>query len=101
VAFESNLISLKLAPEVSAIKQWKQTPSGDFPVISSRKVETELRVKNGESFVIGGLLNEDERENTSKVPVLGDIPLINGLFRSTTNEKSKSDVVFLVTARKL
>jgi len=98
---ENGLISLTLIPEVSSIKQWKSTQAGDFPVLSSRQVSTMLRVKDGESFVIGGLLNEEERENIRKIPILGDIPVLNSLFKYSVSEKYHSDILFLVTAKKL
>lgn len=94
-------IGLVLNPEVASIKQWKSTPAGDYPIISSRKIQTFLCLKNNESFVIGGLLNEEERENTNKIPVLGDIPLLNIFFINKSVEKIRSDVVFLVTAKKI
>ncbi len=98
---ERNYISLKLIPEVATIKQWKMTPNGEFPIISSRKVETFLRLKNKESFILGGLLDEQERENISKVPFLGDIPIINNFFTTKSVEKVRSDVLFLVKAEKI
>lgn len=98
---ERGFISLNLRPEVATIKQWKLTPNGEYPIISSRKVETNLRLKDGESFIIGGLLNEEERENIRKVPLLGDIPLINILFKHKSYEKISSEILFLVTAKKV
>lgn len=95
---EDGYVELILKPEVASIKQWKSTPAGDYPIISSRKVETFLRLKENESFVIGGLLNEEERENSNKVPILGDIPLLNIFFVNKSFEKINSDVIFLVTA---
>jgi type II secretory pathway component GspD/PulD (secretin) len=94
-------IGLDLKPEVASIKQWKTTPGGDYPVISARKVETFLCLKDSESFMIGGLLNEEERENTNKIPLLGDIPFLGIFFVNKSIEKVKSDVVFLVTAKKI
>lgn len=98
---EKGFISLNLKPEVATIKQWKLTPNGEYPIISSRKVETNLRLKDGESFIIGGLLNEEERENIRKVPILGDIPFLNVLFKHKSYEKISSEILFLVTAKKV
>jgi len=86
---------------VASIKQWKTTPGGEFPIVSSRKVETYLRLKDNESFILGGLLNEEEMENINKIPILGDIPFLNIFFTNRSVEKVRSDVVFLVTARKI
>ena len=98
---EPGYIGLILNPEVASIKQWKTTPGGEFPIVSSRKVETYLRLKDNESFILGGLLNEEEMENINKIPILGDIPFLNIFFTNRSVEKVRSDVVFLVTARKI
>lgn len=97
----SGYINLKLNPEVSSIKQWKLTPNGEFPIISTRRAEAHIHIKNGHSFVIGGLINEEERENIRKVPILGDIPILNIFFKHTFKEKTKTDILFVVTARKV
>ena len=94
-------IYLSLRPEISSIKYWKQTPGGEFPVLSTRQVETSLLLKTGESFVLAGLYNEEERESIQKVPFLGDIPLLNIFFRNTLKETVASDIVFVVTAEEV
>ncbi|MDR1323614.1 MAG: type II and III secretion system protein [Candidatus Margulisbacteria bacterium] len=91
-------ILLSLQPEISSIKYWKQTQGGEFPVLSTRQVETTLLLKTQESFVLAGLYNEEERESVQKVPLLGDVPLLNIFFRNTVREKTASDIIFVVTA---
>ncbi|MHB1459117.1 MAG: type II secretion system protein GspD [Armatimonadota bacterium] len=68
-----------------------------LPEITFRRAVTNLRVKNGESIVIGGLMNESSNESVNKIPILGDIPLIGGLFRSKSTIRSKSEVIIIVT----
>ncbi|NLJ25577.1 MAG: type II and III secretion system protein, partial [Firmicutes bacterium] len=68
-----------------------------YPIISSRRANTTVRVKDGDTFVIGGLLHEFESESVGKVPVLGDIPLFGRLFRTERTEKSETEVVIMVT----
>lgn len=98
---EEGQILLSLQPEVSSIKYWKQTQGGEFPVLSTRQVETTVLLQSRESFVLAGLYNEEERESVQKVPFLGDIPLLGVFFRNTLREKIASDVIFVVTAEEL
>jgi type II secretory pathway component GspD/PulD (secretin) len=94
-------IYLEIKPEISSIRYWKQTPGGEFPVLSTRQVETNLLLKAGESFILAGLYNEEERESVQKIPLLGDIPLLNIFFRSTVRETVASDIIFVVTAEEV
>lgn len=68
-----------------------------LPEITFRRAETNLRVKNGESIVIGGLMNESSSDAVNKIPVLGDIPVIGGLFRTKSTTRQKSEVIIIVT----
>lgn len=86
-----------IQPEVSSISEWRTTSAGDFPVISTRNASATLRVKDGETIIIGGLISEAQRENVSKVPVLGYIPIIGLLFQNKNAETAKSEIVFLIT----
>lgn len=90
-------ITTFIQPEVSNISEWRTTAAGDFPVISTRNASATVRVKNGETIVIGGLLSETERENITRVPVLGYLPGLGLLFQNRTTEKEKSEIVFLIT----
>ncbi|MBI5399281.1 secretin and TonB N-terminal domain-containing protein [Candidatus Saganbacteria bacterium] len=94
---EAGEVTADIQPEVSSISEWRVTPAGEFPVISTRNAQATLRVKNGETIVVGGLLSESKRENITAVPVLGQIPLINLLFQNKTTEKAKTEIVFLIT----
>ena len=58
-----------------------------------------VRVKNGETLIIGGLIYENEIQNISKIPILGDIPGLGVFFRNTTNKKTKNELVVLITPR--
>lgn len=70
-----------------------------LPVVSSRDVRTKITVKDGESIVIGGLQNDAERTNEKKLPILGDIPILGALFRSTSIEKRTTNVIIVITPR--
>lgn len=68
-----------------------------MPVTTTRSVNTEVRVRDGMPFVIGGLFREDTTKNVSKIPILGNIPLLGELFTYRTNAKVKTQVVMVVT----
>jgi len=91
-------IELKLKPEVSSIKQWKMTAAGEYPIISTRMTSTLLRLKNNETLLIGGLLNEEEKESVISLPFFSKLPLVGNLFQRKITERIKTDIVFLVTA---
>ncbi len=87
-------ISLKLKLEVSSIVDNK---TGFQPVIGKRTVETVLRVKNGESVMMAGLLKDTERTSLNGIEGLADIPLLGRLFSSTKKELEQSDVMMTIT----
>lgn len=68
-----------------------------MPVTTTRSVKTDVRVRDGMPFVIGGLFREDTSKNVSKIPILGNIPLLGELFTYRTNSKVKTQVVMVVT----
>jgi type II secretory pathway component GspD/PulD (secretin) len=92
-----NMIKATIHPEVSSIKQWKATPAGEFPIISTREMDVCLVVENGATTILGGLISQTERENVNKVPFLADIPLLGEFFKSITKEQEKTEIAFLVT----
>jgi type II secretory pathway component GspD/PulD (secretin) len=94
---QENYITTFLQPEVSAVSEWRTTAAGDFPVISTRNASATVRVKNGETIVVGGLISETDRVNVTRIPILGHIPFINFLFQNRTVEKAKTEIVFLIT----
>ncbi|HHY09017.1 MAG TPA: type II secretion system protein GspD [Firmicutes bacterium] len=87
-------ITVKLEPEVSQITGFNQD---GYPIVSSRRANTTVRVRNQETFVLGGLVNEFESSSVGKVPILGDIPLLGKLFRTERNERSETEVIIMVT----
>ena len=90
-------ITAFLQPEVSSVSEWRTTAAGDFPVITTRNAQATLRVKDGETIVVGGLISESERENVVKLPILGQLPIIGYLFQNKTVEKAQTEIVFLIT----
>lgn len=86
-------ITVHIRPEVSSITGF----SGDLPIVATRQAETTVRLKDGSSVVIGGLLSEEKTASITKVPILGDIPLLGKLFQHQRITSSKRDLVIEVT----
>lgn len=100
VSTERN-ISLNIIPELSRIIERKQFPNGaDFPVTTSRRIETEFALESGNTVAIGGLTEGFDQEVTRKVPILGDLPLIGRyLFRYTRTEKQQEEIIIFVSVQ--
>lgn len=96
VASDGTIIS-EIKPEVSNVSEWRTTSAGQFPVISTRNASVTVRMKDGETLVIGGLINETERENLSGLPILSSIPVVGPAFEHSVTEKTRTEVVFLIT----
>jgi pilus assembly protein CpaC len=98
---EDGVIRLKIDPaEVSSVGQLQQFSTGLYaPTIDTREVRTNVDLRDGESFVIAGLLDERMKKNIKKFPVLGDVPILGALFRSTSDELENTELVFFITPR--
>jgi len=92
-------IRLQVAPEVSALDYTNSvTIAGTtVPGTSMRKVQTELELDSGQSFVIAGLLNNQTTENLSKVPGIGDIPILGKLFQSKNLSRNHTELLVIIT----
>ena len=92
-------IWLKVNPEVSALDYANSLTFQGFtiPGLSTRRVQTEIELESGQSFGIAGLLDNRTRESLSKIPGLGDIPLLGKLFQSRSVTKSNTELLVLVT----
>jgi pilus assembly protein CpaC len=94
----NGLISLKIDPaEVSSISGTLAV--NGYPIIDTRDVRTSVDLRDGESLVLAGLLQEDQIKTMSKIPLLGDIPILGALFRSTQNDLTEKELVFFITPK--
>lgn len=92
------LITIQLKPEVSSVVEIITTTQGTrAPRIATRNADTTLTVRDGQTIVVGGLINQEERKQTIKVPLLGDIPILGELFRFTNTDVRDTEVIFLIT----
>ncbi len=93
-----NTIRMKLRPRSSQIVEFVQSRSGNlFPRVNESTVTTLARVPNGHSLLIGGFYEEIESDNSEKVPVVGDIPGLNFMFKNDDKSKEHTSLVFIVT----
>ncbi len=94
-------IRLKVAPEVSALDYTNEVIIAGYalPAISTRRAETEVELKDGQSFGISGILDHRTTDTLSKIPGIGDIPVLGQLFRSKNLNHSTTELVVIVTPR--
>ena len=92
-------IKMHVRPEVSTIDLANAVTFNGFtiPALSTRKIETDVELGEGQSFVIGGLLDDRVTDTMSKIPGLANIPILGALFKSRTENKSKTELVVMVT----
>ncbi len=94
VSNDNKEVTLEVLPEVSDVIGQGIT---DLPILSKRAAKTQIRVKDGEKIVIGGLLQKGERTVLRKIPFLGDIPFLGLLFRTTKKVAEETEVVIFIT----
>lgn len=96
-------IRLQVRPEVSALDFSNALTVSGFviPALSTRRAETEVELQDGQSFVLAGLLDNRVTKIKEKVPLLGDIPILGQLFNSVNFQRSRSELMVMVTARRV
>lgn len=94
-----NKITSKIDAEVSGIDNSVAIPTtaGKIPGLISRKASTMLSVPDGQTMAIGGLMNSDDSKIITKIPILGDIPVIGEFFKHTSTSKDKRELMILIT----
>ncbi|WP_293973759.1 type II and III secretion system protein family protein [Sphingomonas sp.] len=92
-------ISMRVRPEVSQLSDSGAVKLNGFtiPALTTRRAETTIELGSGQSFVIGGLLQNSHNNSTDKAPVLGDLPILGALFRSNSFKKSETELMIVVT----
>jgi hypothetical protein len=88
-----NYVTLTVKPEVSSFKGW----AFQTPILSTKSSVTQLMIKDGETVVIGGIIDDHGTQQINKVPILGDLPFIGHLFRVETKENRKTELVIFIT----
>ncbi len=95
---DNGYISVGVTPTVSSIGSTVTTQDGDIALLQSRTMNSgEIRLRDGQTLILSGIIQESDRTSVSKVPILGDIPILGALFRSTTKTNQRQEVVVLLT----
>jgi type IV pilus assembly protein PilQ len=95
---DNGFISVGVSPTVSAIGNTVTTADGDISLLQSRTMNSgEIRLRDGQTLILSGIIQESDRSSVSKVPILGDIPILGALFRSTNKTTQRQEVVVLLT----
>ena len=94
-----DLINLKVRPEVSALDFNNAITLDGFriPALSTRRTETEVELRDGQTFAIAGLLNNTVTDSMRKIPGIGDIPILGWLFKSKAMQKAQTELVVMIT----
>jgi MSHA biogenesis protein MshL len=99
---DDGIITMNIHPTITERTGQATSPRGDsVPIVDVRETDTVVRIQEGQTVLIAGLISDRQLETVSKVPVLGDVPVIGGLFRRTQIENRKTDLVILLTPRVL
>jgi type IV pilus assembly protein PilQ len=98
----AGLISLKVNPEVSSRQgttSFGGASGAAIPIIATRRTSTQVALKNGHTMGLGGLIETTDTHSTSKVPGLGSIPVLGGLFKSKTKDIRQRNLIVFITAK--
>ena len=98
---DNGYVTFSLSPAISAVTKTETVGScGTASTLSVRKLDTgSIRVKNGNTLILTGVLKDEDNVTTAKTPLLGDIPILGRLFRKNTTVKRKSELIILVTPK--
>ena len=93
---ENDFVTLDIKQEVSNAEE-TTTAKIDSPTFSTRKAETSLVIKSGHSISLGGIIEQKDEKSVSKIPILGDIPYLGNLFKSTGIKNTRTELIMLIT----
>jgi type IV pilus assembly protein PilQ len=95
---DNGFITLVINPTVSAIAGSQSTAQGQITLVSQRQLFSgQIRLRDGQTLILSGIIQESDRTTVRKVPILGDIPILGALFRSTERTNQRQEVIVLLT----
>lgn len=94
---DKETITMVIKPSVSTISEWVESGNNKAPQISERSAETTIRVKSGETILLGGLLKNEEIKSIKQIPFLSKIPILGEIFKSRSIDKQDSEIVIAIT----
>ncbi|MGF1704317.1 type II and III secretion system protein family protein [Enterovibrio baiacu] len=90
-------IKLAIQPQVSSVDAQFGNTLLDIPSFKVRRARTTLELGDGQSFILGGLLSTEDQEELSKIPFIGDVPILGALFRNTSTTRRKTELIIVAT----
>jgi pilus assembly protein CpaC len=96
---DGDLINLQVAPEVSELVKAENGATGILPSFTTRRAQTTVQLRDGQSFAIAGLIKNNMTETIRRFPVLGEVPILGALFRSSDFQTDQSELMFIITPR--
>jgi type IV pilus assembly protein PilQ len=98
---DNGFVNLSLSPSVSAIAGSTPNPGGGVITFLAERIlnSGKIRLRDGQTFVLSGVIQDSDREVITKVPILGDLPIIGALFRGSDSQNTRSEVIIIVTPR--
>ena len=113
ISFKQALLSLDVTPQITpddkiimdleikkdAVGVFVQSGTSSAPSIDVRTLKTQILVDNGDTAVLGGIFEQVSRTDVTKVPILGDIPIIGNLFKNTRKQEDKTELLIFITPR--
>jgi pilus assembly protein CpaC len=105
IVLDEGRINMKIQPEVTDLVGFTSVATTGLgattlvPTLTTRRISTTVELSDGQSFAIGGLLQDNTRESIKRFPILGEIPILGALFRSTEFQKNKTELLIVVTPR--
>ncbi len=95
---DNGFVALSVAPTVSSPAQAQDTGNGQIVLVSERSLTSGLiRLRDGQTLILSGIIQDQDRTTVSKIPILGDIPLLGSLFRKTNRSNQRQEVIVLLT----
>jgi type IV pilus assembly protein PilQ len=95
---DNGFVSVGVSPTVSAISSQFPTGDGNITLLQERTLSSgEIRLRDGQTLILSGIIQESDRTSVTKVPILGDIPILGALFRSTNKTNQRQEVIVLLT----
>jgi len=95
---DNGFVSLSVAPTVSAPGGTASSPDGEITLLAARSLQSGLiRLRDGQTLILSGIIQDSDRTSVSKIPILGDIPLLGSLFRKTNRTNERREVIVLLT----
>jgi type IV pilus assembly protein PilQ len=95
---DNGFVSLSVAPSISAPTEVFDTGQGNVVLLSRRQLSSgQVRVRDSQTLLLSGIIQESERSSVNKIPILGDIPILGALFRSTVTDNQRQELIVLLT----